>query len=330
MDFLIQIGPLALPSRLRRLADRMTQDITLLYKELNIDFEPRWFPIFCLLNCKSPMGVVDIARLLGVSHPAVNQIAGEMIEMGLIDALKDETDKRKRLLSLSDKGRAMTPVLEDAWERIQWTMKGLLGETGGDVMGMLANLETLMEQQGIYGRFIAEQMEPPRSDVEIVEYRPEFREAFRRLNLEDLDGDKGRPMLPEEEKLLRDPESEILGKGGTILFALDRNHANGKPSEEVLGACVLIRKAKGTLEVSRMAIVEKAHNARIGKRLLTASIEKARDLEVDQLLLETNVAHELATLNLFRNLGFVLVQDESATGLSSANAANKTRMRLDL
>jgi DNA-binding MarR family transcriptional regulator len=326
MDFLKQLGSLALSSRMRRLADRMSQDVTLLYRDADLAFEPRWFTVFYLLSQHAPMGVVEISRMLGISHPAVNQIAGELIDHGLVYSLKDATDKRKRLLALSDQGRAMLPTLQKTWDQIQATVRGMLNATGMDVMGMLETLETIVDENGIYARYIsARQAEPPLTEVRIVEYRPEYREAFKRLNLAWIE--KHFTVEPEDEKLLNDPEAEILAPGGIILFALGRLPQDTDPDgpEHVLGTCALLRKADGSLELAKMAVAEQARGQQIGKQLLIACIEKARALEAEHLILETN-SQLLAAVNLYQKLGFVLVPTDEDSPYRRAD----TRMRLTL
>lgn len=330
MDFLTQIGPLALASRLRRLADRLGQDVVLLYKELNIDFEPRWFPVFYLLSkSKEPVGVVDIAKMLGVSHPAVNQIAGEMIQQGLVEASKDVFDKRRRLLALTDRAYAMLPELQVTWDRIEQAVCEMLESTGMDVMAMLASLETVMEEEGVYGRYITQQLEgaspEPAPDIRIVEYAPRYREDFRRLNLEWIE--KYFQVEPEDEKILNDPERHVLSEGGVILFAVMHDEP-GSTEPEVVGTCALINKRGGAFEIAKMAVTEKARGQQIGKRLLAASIEKARELRAGQLVLETN-SQLTAAVNLYRKLGFVLVKEEDIANASPYQRAD-TRMRLDL
>lgn len=330
MDFLTQIGPLALASRFRRLADRFAQDVALLYKELNIDFEPRWFPVFYLLSkSREPVGVVDIAKMLGISHPAVNQIAGEMIQEGLVEASKDASDKRRRLLALTDRARTMLPALQGTWDKIHQAVQGMLESTGVDVMSMLARLETLLEEEGVYGRFITEHgTEMPVTagqPVQIVEYSPQYREAFKRLNLEWIE--KYFQVESEDEKILNDPEGQILANGGAILFALVQDEPEqAEPS--VVGTCALIKQQDGTFELAKMAVTEKARGRQIGKRLLAASIEKARQLQAGQLVLETN-SQLTAAVNLYRKLGFVLVHEETVEHVSPYQRAD-TRMRLDL
>lgn len=329
MEFLRQLGPLAIVSRFRRLSERMTQDVVTLYRDLNIDFEPRWFPVFYLLSRKSPVGVVDAAKILGISHPAVNQIAGELIKQGLVVALKDKTDKRKRLLALSDKGKAQLPLLQAIWDDVHLAARELLDATGTDVMGMLDKLEDAVETQGVYARFTANQKKDQLAGIEIVEYQPEYRDAFKTLNTEWIE--KYFHIEAEDKKMLNDPEQEILQPGGVILFARNKDNANlpasNSPADTILGTCALLPKANKTFELSKMAVTEKAQGRQIGKRLLTASIEKARELNADYLILETN-SKLTAAVNLYRKLGFVLMPEKPGK-ISKCERADM-RMRLEL
>lgn len=333
MDFLRELGPLAIVSRLRRLSERMTQDVVTMYKDLNIAFEPRWFPVFYLLSRKSPIGVVDAAKILGISHPAVNQIAGEMIKQGLVKALKDKTDKRKRLLALSEKGEALLPMLEEIWDDVHRAARELLDATGTDVMGMLNKLEDAVETQSVYARFIANQKDAQLAGVEIVEYQPEYRESFKTLNTEWIE--KYFRLEAEDEKILNNPEQEILNLGGIILFAKNKSRSDKSTelpdssglTSNILGTCALIPKSEKTFELSKMAVTSKAQGRQIGKRLLTASIEKARELKADYLILETN-SKLTPAINLYRKLGFVLVPDEP--GKNSKYERADMRMRLEL
>jgi GNAT superfamily N-acetyltransferase len=139
---------------------------------------------------------------------------------------------------------------------------------------------------------------------------------------------------PEDEKLLNNPEAEILAQGGIILFALGASHLglaqeDGQEQveeEDVLGTCALLKKEDGSFELAKMAVTEKARGQQIGKQLLAASIEKARALEAEHLELETN-SQLVAAMNLYQKLGFVLMP--SNVEESSYNRVD-TRMRLIL
>src|SRR5689334_4252408 len=141
MDLIRELGPLALASRLRRISDRIMADGGRIYASQGIRFEPRWFPMFYLLQDRPPMPLTEIARALGLTHPAVNQIAADLVEEGFLTSISEKTDKRKRLLSLTAKGKALLPGLRPIWSDIEEATGELLRSTGHDVLGVLGLLE---------------------------------------------------------------------------------------------------------------------------------------------------------------------------------------------
>jgi len=50
MDLIRQLGVLAFGSRLRRLNERLSKDVSRIYRDQGIGFEVRWFPVFYLLT----------------------------------------------------------------------------------------------------------------------------------------------------------------------------------------------------------------------------------------------------------------------------------------
>lgn len=308
MTFLKELGPLALGSRLRCLTERLTQDVSQIYRELDIDFEPRWFSIFYLLSQNAPLGVVDIARILNVSHPAVNQLAGEMIQHGLVRAMKDKNDKRKRLLTLTEKGQALLPASREIWDGIYRAVQETMDESDSKLLADIERFESALDRQPIHQRFLTHfrkenpaRQENSEEEVEIIPYDPAYQADFKRINMEWIE--KYFTIEPEDERVLGDPEVAIVKPGGQILFARCRQ------SGEILGTCALIRQTDGSFELAKMGVSEAAQGRRIGKRLLQAAIELARKLEASHLSLETNSGLTTA-INLYQKLGFVLHTEE--------------------
>ncbi len=126
MDYLEELGGLALGSRLRRLSERISQEVASIYAQQNIRFDPRWFPVFHLIASRKEASIVEIARAIGVTHPAVNQIAQEMLAADLIVAETDSSDKRKRILSLSRKGNKLHAELLDSWRVIRMSVSEVI------------------------------------------------------------------------------------------------------------------------------------------------------------------------------------------------------------
>ena len=315
-DVIEQLGALALASRLKRLSDGFFQDAVRFYKEVDIDFEPRWFPVYAALSRTDEMSIMDLAAVLGITHPAVNQIAGEMIKKGLVSGRKCKTDRRKRLLSLTPKGRELQPKLEAFWDDVHHAAQELICSTGYDVMDVIARLEQGLKTKDFYTR-VQEHMKTTQRDcVEIVRYEKRYKSAFEQLNMEWL---LAYAMYEDVDKKIFDQaESVILKPGGEIFFA--------RYEGEIVGTCALIKMDETTYELAKMAVTEKVRGKQIGKKLMFAAIDCARkEKRATMLILESNRKLEPA-INLYRSVGFTVVP----MGEHSKYQRADIRMQLDL
>ncbi len=122
------LGVLVLGSRLRRMSERMLAEIAAVYKNTGIDFEAGWFHILFLLNQRGEMSITEIADTLQMAHPSVIQVTKAMEKKELISAHPGKEDKRKRMLLLSTKGRALLIDVMPVWESIREKTDALLQE----------------------------------------------------------------------------------------------------------------------------------------------------------------------------------------------------------
>lgn len=292
-DLLTDLGALALGSRLKRLAESLMQDGLRVYQRVEAGFEPRWFPVFIYLYHKGPTSITELARGLGVSHPGVNKIAGELIEARLVTPYRDRTDKRKRVLALTSLGKEKQKELEPIWRSIRQALQGLVDEGGGDFIRSLTTIEESIKTKGFYSRFV-EQMESKDEKVDIVTYSPLYQEAFRELNEAWIN--HYFDMEEADRRVLDDPEGYVLSLGGEIVFAVS--------GSEVLGTCTLSHIDGQTAELAKMAVTEKAKGKRLGYLLGEAVVKLAREKGYSILCLESNRKLTPA-VNLYKKLGFV-------------------------
>ena len=131
--------------------------------------------------------------------------------------------------------------------------------------------------------------------IEILDYEPRFREAFRELNEWWIH--KYFEMEEKDYQILHDPETHILNRGGHILVALYK----GRPA----GVCALLPSDRNEIdfELSKMGVAPDCHGLGIGMALGTAILQKARKMGVKRVFLESNTILEPA-INLYRKLGF--------------------------
>ncbi len=130
--------------------------------------------------------------------------------------------------------------------------------------------------------------------LEIVDYRPEFAAAFRDINLEWIETMFSAEALDLE--VLNHPDRHILEPGGQILVAL----LEGQP----VGVGALMCTGPGRYELTKMGVRPAAQGHKAGARLLLALVERARQLEADELYLLSSTKCE-AAVHLYEKHGFV-------------------------
>src|SRR3954447_15532095 len=101
-----QASDAAIGARLRRLSERIDREANAIYHQQGIAFEQRWYGILSLLDARGPLSVVEIARILGITHVAVSQTRRSLMEAGLVASSSDDKDGRRRTLSLTKDGAA--------------------------------------------------------------------------------------------------------------------------------------------------------------------------------------------------------------------------------
>jgi DNA-binding MarR family transcriptional regulator len=152
MNYLQDLGSLALASRLKNLSDCLMQGVAQIYREMELDFEPRWFPITHYLFIHGPVSVTFLANELRQTHPAILQVTKIMMKKGLIRLEKDEKDLRKTIISLTPKGLKLADDLSGTWDDISSATSLLMEETRADLINDIARLEKALERENIYIR----------------------------------------------------------------------------------------------------------------------------------------------------------------------------------
>ena len=128
----------------------------------------------------------------------------------------------------------------------------------------------------------------------VRDYTPNDAAAFRDLNLAWVEAFF--TVEDEDRAQLEDPNTHILDKGGAILIA--------EYEGEAVGTVGLVPgHHEGMLELIKMSARSDIQGKGIGRALMDAAIEKAREMGASQIWLETNTSLE-AALALYRKSGF--------------------------
>ena len=131
------------------------------------------------------------------------------------------------------------------------------------------------------------------SEIQILDYRPDYQPSFERLNREWIE--KYFWMEPVDFDVLQSPDEHIIKPGGSILMA--------EYSNEVAGTVALKRVSDKVFEFTKMAVDEKFRGKKVGQALAEAAIEKAKKKGADKIILYSNTILAPA-IALYKKIGF--------------------------
>lgn len=311
-----QVGKIALGSRLRRLSEYLTEEAYNVYRLYDIDLQPKWFPVFYVLSQGQEKSISTIANEIGHSQPSVSKIVREMAKKGIVVESKDDTDKRKNVVSLTEQGREMTHKIEYQYKDVNIVIENALAETNANLWHAIEEWEYLLAQKSLFKRVQEQKKRRESADVEIIDYEPQYQQVFRALNVEWISAYF--KMEEADYKALDNPDDYIIHKGGHIFVALYK--------KEPLGVCALIKmdNAPYDYELAKMAVSPKAQGKNLGGLLGQAIVEKAKSLGASSLYLESNTILKPA-ISLYQKLGF-----QKIVGITSPYERCNIQMELKL
>ena len=295
MDFYTNVGKMALGSRLRRLSEQITEDAAQVYTLYNVPLQPKWWPVFYVLSQGQDKTITAIAEEIGHSHPSVSTIVREMVKHGIVTEKNDKKDGRKTMVGLSKKGKEMVTDMAPQYADVTGAIEEAMSQARHDIWKAIEEWEFLLNQKSLLRRVQEQKKQRESRNVQIVDYSPAYKEAFKTLNEEWIS--KYFKMEEADHKALDNPQKNIIAKGGHILVAL--------LNDEPVGVCALLKMNDPVYEyeLAKMAVSPAAQGKSIGWLLGKAAIDKAKELGANKLYLESNTRLEPA-INLYHKLGF--------------------------
>lgn len=320
MDFIKELGYLAVASRMKRLTDRFMRGGSGVYKSLDIDFEPRWFTVYYLIYTQdSPLSISEISGALKISHPAVIQTTQMLIKKGLIRSFQDSQDRRIRRLAITKKGKELVHFLIPIWNDFETATSELFEKAGVDMLDIISKLEAKLDEEDIGSRIISRIKQRQYKAIEIFDFTSKYKEYFQKLNYEWLE--KYFKVEDLDKKILINPEKEIILKGGYVLFA--------RLGKEIVGTTAVLKRDEKTYEIAKMAVTEKAQGMQVGRKMTAEAIARAREKGAKKLILKTDNRLR-AAVNLYRSFGFKVTQTEPAATGKYERERFGIQMKMDL
>jgi N-acetylglutamate synthase-like GNAT family acetyltransferase len=138
--------------------------------------------------------------------------------------------------------------------------------------------------------------------VQIIPFSPELKEDIKTLNFEWLN--KYFRVEPKDERILSNPQGEIIDKGGMIFYA--------QHNDKIVGTASLIKIDEFTFELSKMAVTDGVQGLGIGNKLMEYCLTVAKETGIKKVILYSN-RKLLPAIYLYKKYGFQEVELEGGT-----------------
>lgn len=302
MEIFEKTGKMALGSRLRLMASNVTEEAAKIYEMYETPFSPKWFPVFFVLSEGKSSTITEIAAKIGHSQPSVTKLIKEMAAAKLVRDNLSSKDKRQNLVGLTEKGVRLLEKIKLQAVDVDNAITDMISEATHNLWEALAEWESLLEKKSLLKRVQDQKKLRESKDVQIVEYQPKYKAAFKTLNEQWIS--TYFEMEKADYKALDNPEEYILNEGGKIFVALYGN----KP----VGVCAILKMNDPNydFELAKMAVDPKVQGKSIGWLLGRAAINAAKKLGASTIYLESNTILKPA-INLYYKLGFQKIAGHS-------------------
>lgn len=208
MDALQGIGAVGLGSRMKRLSEYMMKETQIVYDYFGFDFDPYLFPTFKVIQHKEEVTNTEINQSLQTSQPATTQAINKLEKKGLIILKEHPSDKRKKLISLSEKGKKLTKDIQPLWKSIEDTVKVYTRITSDSLIEHINKLEEKFIQKKFSEAIMEHHTANNKKQLEIVDFSEEYVQYFYDLNIEWLQ--TYFYVEPYDEEVLSKPKKYII------------------------------------------------------------------------------------------------------------------------
>ncbi|HAK45821.1 MAG TPA: hypothetical protein DCO79_07880 [Spirochaeta sp.] len=157
MNLYQDAGELMLGSRLKRTGERFLTEIARVYRSLEIDFDPAWFPVFFLLDKYPSMTISGFTRQLQISQSGTTQLISGLEKKGLLEEFHEAgRDKRTKSVCLTKRGTELLQEVKPVWAALDYSLNSLLEETPGHnrLLSALSELEYGFEVKSLGDRVL--------------------------------------------------------------------------------------------------------------------------------------------------------------------------------
>ncbi|MEL7001420.1 MAG: bifunctional helix-turn-helix transcriptional regulator/GNAT family N-acetyltransferase [Bacteroidota bacterium] len=293
MDIINYLGYLASATRFRRISERLYLDGDKIYSNAGITFKASWFSVFYVVaKSEQPVTILDVAHQIDFSHISVKNVVRELEKGGLVTVVPNPSDKRSKLISLSEQGLLLLDDLSPLWQSFSFVLKEVFSNGHPDILNILDRIDYEIEAKPIHVRM----NDLNHDKIKIVDYKPSFAGKFYELAAPWLSEVLNGELEKEDQFTLNNPEKAYLQTGGFLFFA--------KYEKQIAGCVVLKRLDDDTFEFAKLFIDPNYRKLGIATKLIERCITRCAENEATELWLQTTMAMPQAH-KLYYKLGFM-------------------------
>lgn len=141
-DVVKSLGFLCLGTRMKRLGERLQADTQAVIEAMELPIGAGQCPMLAAIERLGPLTVGDLAEALGITQPAVTRSVNQLVDLGYLEVKPAEDDQRRRIVDLTESGRALVEHAQAAiWPRIEDAVRDLCSGLSGPLLEQLAAIE---------------------------------------------------------------------------------------------------------------------------------------------------------------------------------------------
>ncbi|RYG85926.1 MAG: MarR family transcriptional regulator [Alphaproteobacteria bacterium] len=145
------MSSVGLGTKLRKLIDMLDRDVEAAYCASDLDYRPRFTPVVRALDEGGPQTIKSLAATALVSHSALSQTISQMLARRLI-VVESGADARERLISLSEAGLALVPLLRRHWDATHAAVEDLEADVGVSLTRVVDEALAALERKPFLAR----------------------------------------------------------------------------------------------------------------------------------------------------------------------------------
>ncbi|WP_421853973.1 MarR family winged helix-turn-helix transcriptional regulator [Oricola sp.] len=146
-DFTREMGYLPFGSRLKRVGERLQAETARFLQQAGIDLPKGVWPLLLTLDQDGPLTIGELAAALGVSQPGVTRSIRQLEAAGLVEAVPDAGDRRRKPVAATEKGaEILAATRRELWPHIEAAVRELCTSMQGSILDQLDRIEDELDR----------------------------------------------------------------------------------------------------------------------------------------------------------------------------------------